>query len=395
MVSVGFWFDAPFDYAGGLNYLRNLLFALAQINDGSVRPVIFFGTNVPTKVEAEFAPLARVVKTRLLQRRTLEWSIERVVNRLFGSMHLVTRLLRAEGIDVLSHVWFEYKGVSFRSIAWIPDFQYLHLPELFPGIDTGAETRRLQAIIAQSDVVIVSSHAALSDFHRIAPPGAEQRAKVLQFVSQPRTTASTDNTIKVLQHRHGLTDKFLFLPNQFWAHKNHLTVFKAVKTLKDRGTSVTVICTGSTRDMRLRDTSYIDQVLRYITDNDLGENIRILGHVDYDDVLTLMKHSIAVINPSRFEGWSSSVEEAKAMGKLVILSSIPVHVEQDPPFGRYFEPMDVEHLAAILRDTWNSPPTDDQQSEMAQAAQLGLRERTLAYGRRYVGILEGVLGKRA
>ena len=110
-------------------------------------------------------------------------------------MHLVTRLLRAEGIDVLSHVWFEYKGVPFRSIAWIPDFQYLHLPELFPGLDTGAETRRLKAIIAQSDMVIVSSQAALADYQRIAPSGAEQRASVLQFVSQPRTTASKDSTI--------------------------------------------------------------------------------------------------------------------------------------------------------------------------------------------------------
>ena len=394
MVSVGFWFDAPFDYAGGLNYLRNLLFALAQVNDGSVRPVIFFASNVPAKVEAQFTPLARVVKTKLLQRWTPEWFVERVANRLFGSMHLTTRLLLAEGVDVLSHVWFEYKGVPFRSIAWIPDFQYLHLPEHFPGLETGAETRRLQAIIAQSDRVIVSSHAALEDFHRIAPPGAEKRASVLQFVSQPRTTDSKESTIGVLQNKYGFEGKFFFLPNQFWAHKNHLTVFKAVKSLREDGTSVTVICTGSTRDMRLRDNSHIDQLLRYLSDNDLSENIRILGHVDYGDVLALMTHSIAVINPSRFEGWSSSVEEAKAMGKPVILSSIPVHVEQDPPFGCYFEPMDVERLAALLGEIWNSPPSKDQQAEMALAAQRGLRERTLAYGRGYVDILKHVTRRR-
>lgn len=392
MVTVGFWFDAPYDYAGGLNYLHNLMFALAQVNDGSIRPVIFFGGDVPAKIEAEFAPLARVVRTRLLQRRTPAWFVARVAKRLFGSTHLVTRLLRAEGIDVLSHVWFEYQGVPCRSIAWIPDFQYLHLPELFPGLDTAAETRRLRAIIAQSDMVIVSSHAALADFRRIAPPGAEQRATVLQFVSQPRTPAGGGGKIGVLERRYGFRGRFLFLPNQFWVHKNHLTVFKAVKALKDRGIPTLVICTGSTRDMRRRDTPYIDEVCRYISDNDLSDNVRILGHVDYDDVLALMRHSIAVINPSRFEGWSSSVEEAKAMGKPVVLSGIPVHLEQAPPLARYFEPMDVEGLATILRETWNTPLSVHEQAEMAAKARRSLRERTIAYGRAYVDVLNRVVG---
>ena len=28
-----------------------------------------------------------------------------------------------------------------------------------------------------------------------------------------------------------------------------------------------------------------------------------------------MYHSVSLINPSKFEGWSSSVEQAKSMGK--------------------------------------------------------------------------------
>jgi glycosyltransferase involved in cell wall biosynthesis len=393
MVSVGFWFDAPFDYAGGLNYLRNLLFALAQVNDGSVRPVIFFGSNVPAKVEAEFAPLARVVKTRLLQRRTPEWFVERVANRLLGSMHLVTRLLRAEGIDVLSHVWFEYKGVPFRSIAWIPDFQYLFLPELFPGLDTGAETRRLQAIIARSDMVIVSSHAALADFHRIAPPGAEQRATVLQFVSQPRTETGRRIAREEIERRHGFRGRFFFLPNQFWKHKNHLTVLRAVKALKDRGVNVLVVCTGSMRDLRLRDSSYIEELVAFIEENNLTDNVRILGHVDYEVVLTLMRHSIAVLNPSRFEGWSSSVEEAKSMGKPVILSRIDVHVEQAPVGGRYFDPTDVDTLAAILADAWEEP-VSAVQGDAERTAMHRLEDRTREYGRAYMNILHAVLTAR-
>lgn len=38
----------------------------------------------------------------------------------------------------------------------------------------------------------------------------------------------------------------------------------------------------------------------------------------------------ALLNPSRFEGWSTTVEEAKAAGTPMILSDIPVHREQAP-----------------------------------------------------------------
>ena len=41
-----------------------------------------------------------------------------------------------------------------------------------------------------------------------------------------------------------------------------------------------------------------------------------------------MKYSQSVINPSKSEGLSNSVEQAKALGKKVILSNIPVHKEQ-------------------------------------------------------------------
>lgn len=52
--------------------------------------------------------------------------------------------------------------------------------------------------------------------------------------------------------------------------------------------------------------------------------------------MSLMKYSIAVINPSKSEGWSSTVEQAKSMGKLVLLSNLTVHKEQNPKRAFFF-----------------------------------------------------------
>ena len=129
MLKVGFWFDAPANYSGGINYIKNTLYALSLVNDGSVHPYIFFSSDIPSKIVEQFTPLATVVRTKILQRGTLLWFIQRVMYKAFGSMTLINALLKSHEIEILSHVWFPYKGsIPFRVIGWIPDFQYLHLP---------------------------------------------------------------------------------------------------------------------------------------------------------------------------------------------------------------------------------------------------------------------------
>ena len=61
-----------------------------------------------------------------------------------------------------------------------------------------------------------------------------------------------------------------------------------------------------------------------------------------------MYNSIGVINPSKFEGCSSSVEQSKSMGKKIILSNINIHKEQNPVYSYYFKPNNYKQLAKIL-----------------------------------------------
>ena len=391
MVRVAFWFDTPVEYSGGLNYIKNLLYAVSLVNDGTVRPYIFFASSIPVSIEAEFSPYATVVRTKLLKRGSLPWFIHKVLYKLFGSMILASSLLKSYGITVLSHVWFVYKGrTPFRIISWIPDFQYLHLPEFFSTLDLEEETRQNQQIIAQSDIVVLSSNNAHEDFKRIAPPGCESRGRVLRFVSQPRTARSSYAiTRETIEKKYRFQGRFFFLPNQFWVHKNHMVVLQAVKLLKDEGINILVLCTGNVKDYRYKDTKYIDGIYEFIELNSLQDHVKILGHIDYDDVLFMMKNSVAVLNPSRFEGWSSSVEEAKSIGKPVILSRIGVHVEQNPPNGRYFDPDDAAGLSQIMGDMW-AAEQDGSDADAERLAREALQSRTVAYGKAYLGLVCGL-----
>jgi hypothetical protein len=63
-----------------------------------------------------------------------------------------------------------------------------------------------------------------------------------------------------------------------------------------------------------------------------------------------MRRSLALIQPSLFEGWSTVVEDARLLGKKIILSDISVHVEQNPPLSTFFTPSSHIELATIIEE---------------------------------------------
>jgi glycosyltransferase involved in cell wall biosynthesis len=391
MIRLGFWFDAPFAYSGGLNYISNLLHALSVVNDHEVQPYVFFADDVPDSVVARFEPHAIIVRTLILRRKTIPWLVHKLLYKILGSMALVNALLRRHNIDLISHAWTPYLGRRpVKVISWIPDFQYLHLPEMFPNLDVEKETQINRQIATHADAVVVSSDHALGDLLTLLPRHELPPVEVLRFVSQPSTgSAGPLPDITDLQIKYNFAGKFFLLPNQFWAHKNHQVVLNALALAKAEGLSMMVLMTGNTVDYRLSGTPYVDGLQDMIRDLDIEREARILGMIDYSDLLALMRHCVAVINPSRFEGWSSSVEEARSVGKPILMSNIPVHVEQAPAHGDYFDCDDAASLAALMRGLWISHETAPH-AQRAEAARQDLQRRTESFGRNYLRLIKSV-----
>lgn len=392
MIRVAFWFDAPVAYSGGLNYIANLLHALSIVNRGEVQPYVFFATDVPEDVIRRFERYATVVRTSILQRKTLPWLIHKLTYKFLRSMFWVNTLLKKHRIDVLSHLWTPYLGRrSVRVISWIPDFQYLHLPEMFPGIDADKETRINRQIATYADAVVVSSEHALGDLLGLISRLALPHVEVLRFVSQPFLAPDRAlPNLEELQVKYDFRGKFFLLPNQFWAHKNHEVVVRALALAKSAGQSITVLMTGNAKDYRLKGTPYIDELKSKIKKLGVEKEVRIIGLINYNDLLALMRHCVGFINPSRFEGWSSSVEESKSVGKPILLSRIPVHIEQAPILGKYFECDDAEALNKLMIELWAQHEYLDY-SVKAQEATDDLQYRTEKFGMQYLNLIKRVV----
>jgi glycosyltransferase involved in cell wall biosynthesis len=103
-----------------------------------------------------------------------------------------------------------------------------------------------------------------------------------------------------------------------------------------------------------------------------------------------MRQSICVLNPSLFEGCGYTAEEARSVGKQVLLSDIPPHREQNPPKATFFDPNDCDNLAEKLDPIWRETkpgPDTDLESE----ARHDLPKRLRAYGEAFISVAQEAL----
>lgn len=371
MIRVGFVLDdLTSAWLGGVNYYRNLLSALGLLAERRLHPVVFVGTQGAESFIRQF-PGIEFVQTRIFDSDVLTRVIWRGGKRLLGRRNfLLSSLLARNRIDILSHFGPLTSGHHIKTIGWIPDFQHLHLSQFFSKNEIKQRNWIFRMTSRHCDRVVISSKTALADFEMFAPDDVA-KARILHFV--PDINFSCFNvTFDALQKKFDLNKPYFFLPNQFWAHKNHAIVVNALAELKRGGACPTIVATGNTHDYR--HPSYFSELKRRIEELGLIDHFRILGVVSYAELLSLMRHSLAVINPSLFEGWSSTVEEAKLLDKTVLLSDIPVHREQDPKRGIFFDPSNAQELARKIKECVYAADTKNwDHTEIDQAAYINNR----------------------
>ncbi len=241
-------------------------------------------------------------------------------------------------------------SLSTPAIGWIPDFQHRYFPEFFNDDELHTRESVYDFIIGYSNKVACSSQTVQTDLQRFYP-GLLDKGIVLKFTSILPEQYLTHQPQPVLE-RLGLKQKYIYLPNQFWVHKNHKVVFEAWRHLKARGCKYLLVCTGYSEDYRF--PGFYQELETYIVNNDLQANVRLMGFLSRADQIQIYRGASAVLQPSLFEGWSTSIEDAKSLGKVLIVSDIPVHHEQCGSEAHFFEKNNPEALADLTQQLWDT-----------------------------------------
>lgn len=275
-------------------------------------------------------------------------------------------------------------------VFWIPDVQYKLLPELFDAELFAWYDRHYLENGTEAKLIVVSSEEGRRDLERFFPQFAE-KTRVLHFCSIPTADWwQLDPAAVALQH--GLPEKFFVLSNQFSHHKNHMVVFEALRILRDEhGIDATIACTGSTYGFRGDD--YLQRVENFLHANQLAPSVRILGLIPREEQVALMRRSLSMLQPSRFEGWSTVVEDAKSLGKPILLSSIGVHREQAPARGTFLPLDDAHAWARAMAEAWRTAVAGPHEDHEREGAAYIARAQ-LETGRAFAGILREAVQRR-
>jgi len=362
-------------WTGGIEYIKNIVLALNSLpSEIRLKFEIAILCKNKSAIDSCKSILPQLENVYLLNSsEEIPTMFNRIRKKILRTFRLTydpkfISLLQESKVDLiypLTYADFDQYGnyLSSKGIVWIPDFQHKYLPHLFSKNELKSRDDSIYSALSQASTIVLSSHDAESTLKKFYPAYLP-KVKVLHFASIIPSEYFYGNPLEI-QQKYNLPDKFFIVSNQFFIHKNHPVILDALEILKQNKIYPKVIFTGHIYDSR--QPNYFNTFLQKINQLGLQDQIYLLGLIPRYEQLQLMRRAIAVIQPSLFEGWSTVIEDAKSLGKNIIVSDLAVHIEQCPSKSKFFARSSAKDLALHIDDLWSQlePGPDIEQETLA------------------------------
>lgn len=380
-------------WIGGAIYFRNLIESIALSAAGrgiEVRIVLVYedSARVPSSdrlfdskliraFASDFDPAQAEAEEKSAMR---ELDVEPAVRRRAIRYRLLARHYEADFL-------FPYlprfaNELSCRFAAWIPDLQHVILPQFFSAEELELRDLQFSNAANYADAIVLSSNSAREDFTtRFGTPTG--KLEVIRFYTLPDPAWYEKDFVETAA-KYMIPGDYFMVCNQLWIHKNHAKVIEALSLLKSEGLEPTVVFTGGLTDSRKDGVA--DEFLQLASQAGVWNQCRILGVLPRIEQIQLLRGACKVIQPSLFEGWSTVVEDCRALGKDLLVSDLKVHREQDVPGSTFWDPEDASALARFMRETLQFPPPYSKEREAS--AYSAARTKASDCGDRFLSMVE-------
>ncbi|GFI26532.1 N-acetylgalactosamine-N,N'-diacetylbacillosaminyl-diphospho-undecaprenol 4-alpha-N-acetylgalactosaminyltransferase [Lachnospiraceae bacterium] len=260
------------------------------------------------------------------------------------------KAIEKEQIDLLfstqQGVFVPEFGVKF--IVPVHDLMHRYEPH-FPEVRSALPRRELymKYLARHADCILVDSKLGRrqykeSYFHKFS---RKPHVVSLPYVVPEYIYTTEEEFIEV-------PPKYIFYPAQFWKHKNHMNLIKAIRILQTELEDIHLVLVGSEKN------NY-REVKRAIRDNGLEHYVTTLGFVSDGKMVYLYKHAVGMVMPTYFGPTNLPPLEAMALGCPVAVSNNYAMPEQIGRAGLLFDPDSPEEIADCIKKLW----TDDQLCE--------------------------------
>jgi glycosyltransferase involved in cell wall biosynthesis len=230
-------------------------------------------------------------------------------------------------------------NLNGRIITVIHDLMHKFYP-FFPEVKGDIRDYHYSNIVKFSDHLVVDSNIGKSQVECFYPcEGIKISVLPFTYIVDKQLGMSDIIELKGL--------KFIFYPAQFWTHKNHINLLKAVRMLRDQIPDILLVLTGSQKNIKKLCVDYIKSA-------GIHKNVKILGFISESEISYLYKNAIALIFPSFFGPTNIPPLEAISFGCPIVISDVFGNKEQCDDSAVYFDPDSVESIACAITKIWDN-----------------------------------------
>ena len=377
-INLSFVYPEGDGWTGEVNYLDSLISSLLLLKLKKFNFLIFCSYK-QKKYLSSFIPNKNIVASVYFEKNSVFLALRKILKFIFKMDLILLYLLKKNKVNIVSH-YIPTPGIT--SICWIPDLQHLYLKSFFSKHELKRRNLLFNNYIKKAEAVIVSSkdtYANLKKNYKIN----KSKTYIINFV--PKIDFSVIKNFETLKSKYNLEPNYIYVPNQFWKHKNHNILVKSAIILKKKNYRVKFVITGN--PVSEVDNSVYSDFVKNIAVNKVKEYFNLLGFVPYEDVINLIYHSKILLNPSLFEGWSTTVEEGKVFNKKMILSNLKVHEEQCSGKAIYFKrnnPAELSKKIIQLSNVKNN-------YQKISIIKINYKKSRISFAKNYLKIIESVV----
>ena len=357
MKKIGLYLETPPYYGGTFQYCQTMLEAVAALPRGRFDVVVGYTTDVWRDYLAPYPGLRTVQISRGFWGRALglAWLQLRLPmglwRRLSPWFHPMAKALLREKCDLW--IFPAQDARSFQipvpALVTILDVVHRYDGRRFP--EAASRWELLYRIPTYANIcrwargVIVLSEIdkqQVAESYRVSSERLHVMPMVIpRYIQDARTPAGFDD-------RYRLPAKYFFYPAQFWEHKNHQNLLRAMAQLKPELPDLKFVLVGSKKNAW-------ESVVKLINELGLQGDVILPGYVPDADMPEFYRRARALIYASCYGPTNLPPLEALALGCPMALAEVTCMPDRIGDAALIFHQDSVAEMADCMRQLW----TDD------------------------------------
>ena len=324
-INIALIFDQEVQSGGGYQQGLNSALLASKINP-KLANIFFFHTKKSIKnklnkhgIESQLIDLSYLKKIYLYIKTTEKFRVLYKLLKLIYEFNFFESYLEKKEIDLVyfispSRYALDLEKINFIFTLW--DLCHRDHPE-FPEIKSKGEFENRELIINYAikraiSVIVDSEHGKsnLANKYNIE----EKRISVIPFeplidIKENKELPYSPDYIK---KKYSIEYKYIFYPAQFWPHKNHIYILKAIFILeKAYNIKLNIIFSGGDKGNK-------EKVRKFAKKIGIHDQLIFTGFISNKELISLYKYSIALVMPTFFGPTNIPPLEAFKIGVPVI-----------------------------------------------------------------------------